>query len=162
MLKSQPSHISDLTLCELTCLRFQPQLERGALGSVVIVGGVEMKLLAIWFCGIRSMAKGASEDRHAHLLICWRRIPGAPETACQQRWMTGLAGMGSVGGRGRGWGVDWSWPSSSSSNSLRSLSFMVCAALKKDSRASLQWVSFQSQQWQCSSYLLPGKKKSKV
>ena len=27
----------------------QPQLERGALGSAVIAGGVEMKLLAICF-----------------------------------------------------------------------------------------------------------------
>ena len=44
-------------------LRSQPQLERGALGSVVIAGGVKMKLLAIWFCGNRSMAKEASEDR---------------------------------------------------------------------------------------------------
>ena len=54
----------------------RPQLERGALGSVVIAGGVKMKLLAIWFCGNRSMAKGASEDRLAHLSICWRRTPG--------------------------------------------------------------------------------------
>ena len=37
-------------------------------------------------------AKGASEDRLAHMLICWRRTPGSPETACLQRWMTGLAG----------------------------------------------------------------------
>ena len=37
------------------------------------------------------MEKGASEDRLAHLSICWRRIPGSPETACRQRWMTGLA-----------------------------------------------------------------------
>ena len=41
----------------------RPQLERGALGSVVIAGGVKQKLLAIWFCGNRSMAKGESEDR---------------------------------------------------------------------------------------------------
>ena len=32
-------------------------LERGALGSAVIAGGVKMKLLAIWFCGNRSMVK---------------------------------------------------------------------------------------------------------
>ena len=51
-----------------------------------------MKLLAIWFRGNRSMAKGASEDRLTHLSICWRRTPGSPETACRQRWMTGLAG----------------------------------------------------------------------
>ena len=70
----------------------RPQLERGALGSVVIAGGVKMKMLAIWFGGNRSMAKGASEDRLAHLWVCWRRTPGSPETACQQRWMTGLAG----------------------------------------------------------------------
>ena len=51
----------------------RPQLEKGALGSVVIAGGVKMKLLAIWFCGNRSTSKGASEDRLAHLSICWRR-----------------------------------------------------------------------------------------
>ena len=51
-----------------------------------------MKLLAICFCGNRSMAKVASEDRLAHLLICWRRTQGSAETACRQRWMTGLAG----------------------------------------------------------------------
>ena len=38
------------------------------------------------------MAKGASEDRLAHLSICWRQTPGSPETACWQRQMTGLAG----------------------------------------------------------------------
>ena len=70
----------------------QLQLERGALGSVAIAGGVKMKLSAIRFCGNRSMAKGASEDRLAHLSICWRRTPGSPETACRQSWMTGLAG----------------------------------------------------------------------
>ena len=48
-----------------------------------------MKLLEIWFCGNRSMAKGASEDRFVHLSMCWRRTPGSPETACR---MTGLAG----------------------------------------------------------------------
>ena len=52
-----------------------------------------MKLLAIWVCGNGSMAKGASEDRLAHLSMCWRRTPGSPpDTACRQRWMTGLAG----------------------------------------------------------------------
>ena len=35
----------------------RPQLERGPLGSAVIAGGVKMKLLAIWFCGNRSMGK---------------------------------------------------------------------------------------------------------
>ena len=44
------------------------QLERGALGSVVIAGGVKMKLLAIWFCGNRSMAKGVSEERLKHFI----------------------------------------------------------------------------------------------
>ena len=45
----------------------QPQLERGTLGSAVIVGGVKMKLLAIWFCGNRSMATGVTEDK---LAVC--------------------------------------------------------------------------------------------
>ena len=49
----------------------QPQSERGAFGSAVIAGGVKMKLLAIWFCGNRSMEKGALEDR---------QTPGSPET----------------------------------------------------------------------------------
>ena len=57
-----------------------PHLERGALGSAVIALGVKMKLLAIWFCGNGSMAEGASEDRLAHLSICWRWTPGSPET----------------------------------------------------------------------------------
>ena len=61
-----------------------PQLERGALGSVVMAGGVKMKLLAIWFCGNRSMANGVSEDRLAYVSICWRRTPGSPETARRQ------------------------------------------------------------------------------
>ena len=51
-----------------------------------------MKLLAIWYSGNRSMAKEASEDRLAHLLICWRRTPGSSETVRRQRWITGLAG----------------------------------------------------------------------
>ena len=46
-------------------LKPQAQLEKGALGSVAIAGGVKLKLLAIWFCGNQSMAKGASEDRLA-------------------------------------------------------------------------------------------------
>ena len=41
-----------------------------------------------------------SEDRLAHVSICWRRTPGSPETACRQRWMTGLAGEREP------WGVD--------------------------------------------------------
>ena len=45
----------------------RPQLERGAIGSMAIAEGVQMKLLMIWFCGNQSMAKGASEDRLAHL-----------------------------------------------------------------------------------------------
>ena len=61
-------------------------------GSAFIAGGVKMKLFAIWFCGNRSMAKGASEDRLAHLSVCLRRTSGSPQTARQQRWMTGLAG----------------------------------------------------------------------
>ena len=84
----------------------RPQVEIGALGSAVITGGVKMKLLAIWFCGNRSMAKGASEDRLAHLLICWRQTPGSPETVCRQRGMTGLARGRELwtGGRRRGRG----------------------------------------------------------
>ena len=62
----------------------QPQLERGTLGSVVIAGEVKMKLVAICFCGNRSMAIGASEDSLAQLSICWRGTPGSPETACRQ------------------------------------------------------------------------------
>ena len=50
----------------------RPQLERGALGSAVIAGGVKMKLFS----------EGVSEDRLANLLICWRRTPGSPEAAC--------------------------------------------------------------------------------
>ena len=79
------SPLMDLLLAKELCLRCfmqgylgsHPQLERGALGSVLIAGGAKMKLLAIWFCGNRSMAEGASEDRLAHLLICWRRTPGS-------------------------------------------------------------------------------------
>ena len=44
----------------------RPRLERGALG---LAGGVKMKLLAIWFCGYRSMTKGALEDRIAHYFV---------------------------------------------------------------------------------------------
>ena len=67
------------------------------------------------------MAKGAAEDRLAHLSICWRWTPGSQETACRQRWMAGLTGekraMGGVGewgsggggrggaGEGVGWGM---------------------------------------------------------
>ena len=69
----------------------RPQLERGTLGYAVIAGGVKM-FLAMWFCENRSLSKGASEDRLMHLLICWRWTLGSPETACRQRWMTGLAG----------------------------------------------------------------------
>ena len=41
----------------------QPQLEKSAFGSAVTAGGVKMKLLAIWFCGNRNRANGASEHR---------------------------------------------------------------------------------------------------
>ena len=41
-----------------------------------------MKLLAIRYCGNRSTAKGASEDRLAHLSICWRRTPGRVHRDC--------------------------------------------------------------------------------
>ena len=64
-----------------------------------------MKLLAIWFSLTRSMAKGASDDRLAHLSICEMGTPGSPETACQRRWMTGLAGERKPWGRG-GEGVE--------------------------------------------------------
>ena len=87
----------------------RPQLERGALGSAVIAGGVKMKF-AVWFCGDRSMAKGALEDRLAHLLICWRLTLGSPETACRLWWITRLAGEREP------WGVDWGRPSSSRIN----------------------------------------------
>ena len=50
-----------------------------------------MKLLAIGFCGNRSIAKGASEDRLAHLLVCCRQTPGSPESAGRSQWV-GLAG----------------------------------------------------------------------
>ena len=43
------------------------------------------------------MAKGALEDRVAHLLICWRWTLGSLGTACQQQCMTGLAGEKSHG-----------------------------------------------------------------
>ena len=94
----------------------RPQLERGALGSAVIAGGVKMKLLWIWFRGNRSMAKGASEDRLAHLSICWRRTPLSPVTACRQRWMTVLAGEKEP------WGVDWGRPNSCCCYSFSSFS----------------------------------------
>ena len=57
-----------------------------------------MKLLVIWFCGNRNMAKRASEDMLTHLWICWNRTPGSPGTASRQQWMTGLAGKESHGG----------------------------------------------------------------
>ena len=50
----------------------RPELERGALGSVVISEGVKLKFLASLFGGNRIMAKGALEDRLAQLLISWR------------------------------------------------------------------------------------------
>ena len=74
-----------------------------------LAGGVKLKLLAIWFCGNRSMAKGTSEDRLAHLLIYWRRTLGSPETACRQWWVTGLAGEREPRG------INWGCLSSSSS-----------------------------------------------
>ena len=66
-----------------------------------------MKLLANWFCGNRNMAKEASEDRLAHLSICWRRTPGSPEdclpAAMDDRvgWRKKAMGVGGGGG-GRG------------------------------------------------------------
>ena len=44
----------------------RPQLDRGALGSAAIARGIKMKLLAIWYCGKQSIAKGAPEDRLVH------------------------------------------------------------------------------------------------
>ena len=81
---------------------------RGTLGWLVIVGGVKMELLAIWFRGNRSMAKG-TWDRLAHLSIYCLRTLGSLETACWQRWLTGLAG------ERKHLGVDWGRPNSSSS-----------------------------------------------
>ena len=46
----------------------RPQLERGALGSAVIAGGVKMKLLAIWFCGNRRNGK-RSAGGQAHTFV---------------------------------------------------------------------------------------------
>ena len=60
--------------------RISPQFERGAIGSVIIVEGVKLKLLAIWFGGNQSLS------------ICWKRTPVSLVTACRQQWMTGLAG----------------------------------------------------------------------
>ena len=78
-----------------------------------IAGGEEMKLFANWFCGNRNLEKWALEDRLAQLSIFWRWIPGSPETACQQRWMKGLAGEWEP------WGIDRGQPSCSSSSSSR-------------------------------------------
>ena len=72
-----------------------------------------MKLLVIWFCGNQGTAKGASEDRLAHLSICWRQTLGSPGTACWQWWMTGLAGERAMGGHLK----LTSWYSCSSSSS---------------------------------------------
>ena len=60
------------------CLGSRPQIERGALGSVVIAGGVKMKLLAIWFCGNQSMAKGEPEDRLAYFVGVLEADTGVP------------------------------------------------------------------------------------
>ena len=60
------------------CWRSKTELERGVSASVVIAGGVKLKL-AVWFCGNRSMVKGASEDRLAHFSVC---RSGSPETVC--------------------------------------------------------------------------------
>ena len=58
---------------DLTCCHTEIHInQRGTLRSGVIAGGVKMKLLVIWFCGKGSMAKGVSEDKLAHLLICLR------------------------------------------------------------------------------------------
>ena len=80
------------------------QRSRPQLGRVVIAGGVKMKLLAIWFCGNRSMA----EDLLAHLSICWRWTPGSPRDCLpaamdnrvgwKKRAMGGGEGAGGIGG----------------------------------------------------------------
>ena len=56
----------------------RPQLETGALGSVVIAGGVKMKLLAILVVGNRSMTKGASGDRLAPFVDLLEADTGVP------------------------------------------------------------------------------------
>ena len=56
----------------------RPQLERGTLGSAVIAGGAKMKVLARWFCGNRSMAKGTSEGRLAHFVDLLKADTGVP------------------------------------------------------------------------------------
>ena len=87
----------------------RPQLERGALGSAVIAGGVKMKLIAIWFCGNRSMAKGAS-DRTRTFVDLLEADTGVPRdclpaamddrVAWRKRAMGGRWGGGGGGGRG--------------------------------------------------------------
>ena len=63
------------------CLRSRPQLERGELGLVVIVGGVKLKLLLICFLGAEAWEKERRRTgaRLAHLLICWRLLAGSDE-----------------------------------------------------------------------------------
>ena len=55
----------------------RPQSVRGASGHCQRSKTEVVSELVLWS---RSMAKGASEGRLAHLLICWRWTPGSPET----------------------------------------------------------------------------------
>ena len=84
------------------CLGSQPQLERGALGSVVIAGGVKMKLLAAWFCRNRSMAKEASGDRLEHFVdlleVPRDFLPAAMDDRAGWRKSHGEEGVGEGGG----------------------------------------------------------------
>ena len=90
----------------------RPQLERGALGSSIVAECAKMKLLAIWFCGNRSMTKGASEDRLAHFVHLLEADTGDPRdylpAAMDDRtgWRQRLMGEGGGGGGVRGGGVD--------------------------------------------------------
>ena len=49
----------------------RPQLERGALDSAVIAGGVKVKLLKIWFCG----SVGGQARTYVDLLDADIRVP---------------------------------------------------------------------------------------
>ena len=57
-------------------LESRPQLERGTLGSVVISGGLNMKLLEIWVGGVGGGAGGGGGGRLAE---AWQK----------KRWRTG-------------------------------------------------------------------------
>ena len=97
----------------------QPQLEKDALGAVVIhcCRNKKMKLLAIWFYGNR-----ASEDRLAHLSSAGggHRDPQRL-VAGSDRWQGCVEkesqwGRGGLGGGMGGGEVDWGRPSRSSSS----------------------------------------------